>query len=121
VKVRLAKTFVLQCAHSLPKVPEDHKCHRIHGHNFKVEVVLEGRVDPVTGFLRDYADIQEAWKPIHADLDHRYLNDIEGLENPTSENICEYLWGRLALHLPELCEVSVWENEWVRCSFRGEY
>ena len=119
MKVRLAKRFGVQAAHSLPLVPEGHKCRNVHGHNFKIEVVLEGDVGP-NGFLRDYADVSAAWQPLHAILDHQYLNDIEGLENPTSEVFAGWLWERLIVALPELVEVSVWENEYVRCTYRGE-
>src|SRR5881392_2519678 len=85
--VELRKTFQFEAAHLLPHLPDSHKCRRLHGHSFKVDLVVSGQCDPKLGWLMDYAEISEAFRALHAQLDHNYLNDIPGLENPTSENV----------------------------------
>ena len=87
MKMELRKTFQFEAAHLLPRLPKSHKCRRLHGHSFKVEIVVAGECDPQLGWLMDYADISSAFKPLWEKLDHRYLNEVPGLENPTSENI----------------------------------
>jgi len=119
MRVRLSKSFTFEAAHSLPTFPEGHKCRRLHGHSFAVEVVVEGDVDPELGYLVDYGDIKRAIKPIEDALDHRHLNEIEGLENPTSEVIAAWIWERLAPELPLLAEVVVRETCTSRCEYRG--
>lgn len=119
MKVRLSKRFRFEAAHLLPEVPEGHKCRRLHGHSYHVELVVEGPVDPRTGWLMDYADVAEAYAPLHEQLDHRYLNEVEGLENPTSENLARWIWVRLADRLP-LCEIRVEETCTSACIYRGE-
>jgi len=119
VRVRLSKTFRLEAAHMLPKVPEGHKCRRLHGHSYSVELVIEGPVDPETGWLVDYADVAEAFAPLQDQLDHRYLNDVEGLSNPTSENIARWIWDRLQGKLP-LVEVRIGETCTSACIYRGD-
>ncbi len=115
--VRLARTFSFEAAHLLPRVPEGHKCARLHGHSFQVEIVCEGPVDPDTGWLIDFADIKAVTKPIIEMLDHRYLNEIEGLENPTSEVLCKWIWNRLKPALPTLRTIIIMET----CTSRCEY
>lgn len=119
MKVRLSKTFRFEAAHLLPEVPEGHKCRRLHGHSYRVEVVVEGPVDPRTGWLMDYAEMGEAFAPIHARLDHYYLNEVDGLQNPTSENIARWIWDRLAPRLP-LVELRINETCTSACIYRGE-
>ena len=89
------REFGFEAAHRLPNVPEGHKCARLHGHSFRVEVHVAGPVDPTLGWVVDFADIRDAFEPIHDALDHRYLNEVEGLENPTSENLAVWIWDRL--------------------------
>ena len=119
MKVELRKTFQFEAAHLLPQLPKAHKCRRLHGHSFKVEVVVAGECDPKLGWLMDYADIAEAFRQIWEKLDHRYLNEIPGLENPTSENLAAWIWQRLQPQLPWLTEVVVAETCQSRCVFRG--
>lgn len=116
----LFKIFTLEAAHRLPHVPEGHKCARLHGHSFRIEVVVRGSVDPRTGWVMDFADIKAAFQPIHEQLDHRYLNEIEGLENPTSEELARWIWRRLAPRLPGLAEVVVHETCTSGCRYRGD-
>jgi|SRR6056297_2289921 len=119
MRVRLAKTFGFEAAHFLPSFPEGHKCRRMHGHSFKVDVIVEGEVDPEKGYLIDYGDIKKVIKPIEDALDHRVLNEIEGLENPTSEVIAGWVWDRAAQGLAMLSEVIVHETCTSRCEYRG--
>ena len=89
------KVFTVEAAHRLPHVPEGHKCARLHGHSFRIELHLSGPVDPQAGWVMDFADVKAAFKPIYERLDHHYLNDIPGLENPTSERLAIWIWERL--------------------------
>jgi 6-pyruvoyltetrahydropterin/6-carboxytetrahydropterin synthase len=118
--MELRKTFQFEAAHLLPLLPETHKCRRLHGHSFKVELVVNGPVDPRLGWVMDYADISKVFKPTLDRLDHYYLNEIPGLENPTSENVAIWIWNRLKPKLPLLTEVIVAETCTARCAYRGE-
>jgi 6-pyruvoyl tetrahydropterin synthase/QueD family protein len=113
------KEFTFEAAHRLPFVPPDHKCHRLHGHSFRAEVHVSGEVDPRTGWILDFADIKAAFKPLHAVLDHNYLNEVPGLENPTSENLAAWIWERLELTLPGLAMVVVRETCTSGCIYTG--
>ncbi len=117
--MELRKTFQFEAAHLLPRLPKSHKCRRLHGHSFKVDVVVEGALDPKLGWVMDYADITEIFKPIWEKLDHHYLNEIPGLENPTSEIIALWIWKKLKPKLPLLTEVVVAETCTAKCVYRG--
>jgi 6-pyruvoyltetrahydropterin/6-carboxytetrahydropterin synthase len=104
------KEFTFEAAHRLPFVPEGHKCARLHGHSYRVEIHVGGEVDPRTGWIMDFADVKAAFKPFLNRLDHYYLNEIEGLENPTSENLARWIWERLEAALPRLARVVVRET-----------
>ncbi|MDI9410088.1 MAG: 6-carboxytetrahydropterin synthase QueD [Bacteroidia bacterium] len=119
MRIRLAKSFSFEAAHFLPSFPEGHKCRRMHGHSFKVDVVVEGPLDPARGYLVDYGDIKRAVAPLHDELDHRLLNDLPGLANPTSEMLAVWVWDRLHPVLPMLAEVIVHETCTSRCEYRG--
>ena len=119
-RTEIFKEFSFEAAHRLPFVPEDHKCARLHGHSFKVEIVIAGECHPKLGWLMDYADISKAFKPVWDKLDHFYLNEIPGLENPTSENIAVWIWNKLQPKLPLLIEVVVAETCTARCVYRGK-
>jgi 6-pyruvoyltetrahydropterin/6-carboxytetrahydropterin synthase len=117
--MELRKTFQFEAAHLLPRLPKSHKCRRLHGHSFKAEIVVAGDLDAKLGWVMDYADISEVFKPIWETLDHRYLNEIPGLENPTSENIAIWIWKRLKPKLPLLTEVAVAETCTAKCVYQG--
>lgn len=117
--IELRKTFQFEAAHLLPRLPKTHKCRRLHGHSFRVEVVVAGECDPVLGWLMDYAEITAAFKPLWDKLDHYHLNDIRGLENPTSENLAAWIWKRLKPRLPLLTEIVVAETCMSQCVYRG--
>ena len=120
MRVELTKEFTFEAAHRLPMVPPDHKCARMHGHSFRVEVVVAGEIDPDMGWLVDYAHITDVVEPlIKQELDHRSLNDVPGLENPTSEYLSVWLWRRLEPLLPGLTSITVAETCTARCTYRG--
>ena len=117
--MELFKVFQIEAAHFLPNVPADHKCRRMHGHSFRIEVHVEGEVDPELGWVMDFADLKRAFRPIFDQLDHHCLNDIEGLENPTSENLAHWIWQRLAPDLPGLKAIVVQETCNSGCRYTG--
>ncbi len=117
MRVRLTKTFGFEAAHFLPTFPQGHKCRRMHGHSFRVDVVVEGEVDPAKGYLINYGDLKKVAEPVLTQLDHYCLNEIEGLENPTSENLAKWLWERLRPGLPMLAKIVVYET----CTSACEY
>ena len=118
--VELTKDFTFEAAHSLPNVPKGHKCARLHGHSFRVEVTVRGAVEGKTGWLMDFAELKEKFRPLEEQLDHRFLNEVPGLENSTSENIARWLWQRLKPDLPALYCVTVHETCTSRCAYKGE-
>lgn len=120
MRVRLGHDFTLEAAHALPNLPENHKCRRVHGHTFRIEVIVEGEVDPRSGWLVDYAELERKFEPVFRALDHRMLNEVEGLENPTSENLAAWIWKKLEPSLPLLAEIVVHETDFARCSYRGD-
>ena len=117
--VRLVKTFGFEAAHHLPDFPEGHKCRRMHGHSFRVDVIVEGQVPAGRHHLIDYGQIKQAIAPVRERLDHRLLNDIEGLEHPTSEVIARWIWDELRPSLPILSQIHVYETCTTRCEYRG--
>lgn len=116
----LAREFTFESAHYLPNVPNGHKCGRMHGHSYTVEVHVRGPVDEHSGFVQDFGDISGAFAPIEKQLDHRLLNEIDGLENPTSEHLARWMWARLSNELPLLHAIVVSETPRSRCTYRGE-
>ena len=115
--MEIFKEFTFESAHRLPHVPAGHKCGRLHGHSFKVGLHLTGPLDPHTGWIRDFAEVKAIFKPIYEQLDHNYLNDIPGLENPTSEVIAKWIWDQVKPLLPELSKVRIHET----CTSGCEY
>jgi 6-pyruvoyltetrahydropterin/6-carboxytetrahydropterin synthase len=118
--VEIFKAFTLESAHRLPNVPADHKCARVHGHSFRIEVHVAGAVDPRLGWVMDFADLKRAFEPLFERLDHRYLNDVPGLENPTSENLARWIWRELQPGLPQLARVVVHETCTSGATYTGE-
>jgi len=118
--VRLTKDFSFEAAQTLPNVPPAHKCGKMHGHSFKIEISVEGEVDPSCGWLYDHSRISRAMDPLLELLDHSYLNDIPGLENPTIENMCRWFWEKLEHQLPGLSEIVIHETPTARCSYKGK-
>ncbi len=114
------KEFTFEAAHLLPNVPEGHKCRRLHGHSYRVRVIVSGEPDPELGWIADFADIAAACAPIRQRLDHYYLNEIEGLENPTSERLAKWIWERLEPMLPGLSRLEVGETCMSGCAYSGD-
>jgi len=118
--VEIFKEFTFEAAHRLPHVPQGHKCARLHGHSYRVEVHVEGAVEGETGWVCDFADLSAAMRPLLAQLDHYYLNEIDGLDNPTSEVLARWIWERVQPELPGISQVLVRETCTSGCVYRGE-
>ena len=118
--MKIYKEFDFEAAHRLPRVAPDHKCARLHGHSFHVRITVEGPVHRDSGWVMDFARLASVFEPVWLQLDHHYLNDIEGLDNPTSENIARWIWQKLQPDLPELFEVEVRETCNSGCLYRGD-
>ena len=117
--MEIFREFTFEAAHRLPHVPEGHKCARLHGHSYRVEIHVTGNVRPETGWVMDFAEIKAAFEPLLDLLDHRYLNEVKGLDNPTSENLARWIWPRLTDSLP-LSAVVVRETCTSGCIYRGD-
>jgi 6-pyruvoyltetrahydropterin/6-carboxytetrahydropterin synthase len=113
------KVFTVEAAHRLPHVPDGHKCARLHGHSFRIELHLSGLVDPHAGWVMDFADVKAAFQPIYDRLDHHYLNDIPGLDNPTSEQLAKWIWDQTKPVLPLLSAIVVHETCTSGCRYTG--
>ena len=120
VAMEIFKEFSIEAAHWLPNVPEGHKCRRMHGHSFQIQVHVEGPVDLQLGWVMDFAEIKAAFAPIEERIDHYCLNEVPGLENPTSENLARWIWRELGPALPLLSKVSVRETCTSGCVYRGD-
>lgn len=118
--MEIFKEFIFEAAHRLPNVPPGHKCARLHGHSWRGAIHVRGAVDAHTGWIMDFAEIKRHFAPIYERLDHHYLNDIEGLENPTSEIVARWIWTRLKPTLPALCKVVVHETCTSGAIYQGE-
>ncbi len=118
--MEIFKEFRFEAAHRLPHVPPEHKCARLHGHSFVVQVHVRGPVGAHSGWIVDFADIAAAWAPLHAVLDHNYLNEVPGLENPTSERLAQWIWRNISASLPGLSQVQVRETCTSGCVYRGD-
>lgn len=119
MKTRISRSFTFESAHFLPFVPEGHKCKRLHGHSFKCTVEIEGEVNPQLGWVMDFGELKSFLLPLKKQLDHYLLNDIKGLENPTSENLVRWIWEKLSPQLPLLFSVSIEETCQTRCTYFG--
>jgi 6-pyruvoyltetrahydropterin/6-carboxytetrahydropterin synthase len=118
--VEIFKAFTLESAHRLPNVPPGHKCARLHGHSFRVEIHVSGPVEPQLGWVMDFADLKAAFDPLFRQLDHHYLNEVPGLENPTSEHLARWIWRELKPSLPLLSAVVVHETCTSGARYTGE-
>ena len=117
--MKIFKEFRFEAAHRLPNVPEDHKCARLHGHSFLVKIEVQGEVGEHSGWVMDFATLSTAFSPVLARLDHYYLNEIPGLENPTSENLARWIWKQLQPNLPELSAIEILETCTSGCLYTG--
>ena len=117
--MEIFKEFIIEAAHRLPNVPPGHKCARLHGHSFVVQIYVSGAVGAESGWVIDFADVKAAFQPFYDQLDHNYLNEIEGLENPTSENFAIWIWERLEPRLPTVSKIIVRETCTTGCIYTG--
>jgi 6-pyruvoyltetrahydropterin/6-carboxytetrahydropterin synthase len=118
--MEIYKEFTFEAAHKLPNVPEGHKCARLHGHSFSVRIYVSDEVDPHMGWVMDFSELKRVFKPIYSQLDHYYLNDIPGLENPTSENLSRWIWQQLKPTLPILSKIEIKETCTSGCVYIGD-
>lgn len=116
--MKLFKEFTFEAAHKLPLVPKEHKCFNLHGHSFKIKITIDGPINEM-GWVIDFSELKKICSPYIEQLDHSYLNEIEGLENPTSENIAIWLWKRLRDQLPQLSSIQVMETCNSGCEYYG--
>jgi 6-pyruvoyltetrahydropterin/6-carboxytetrahydropterin synthase len=114
------RVFQVEAAHWLPNVPDGHKCARLHGHSFRIEVHISGEPGEHTGWVMDFADLRKAFQPLYDQLDHHCLNEIDGLGNPTSENLARWIWQKLKPDLQELSKVVVCETCNAGCVYLGD-
>ena len=113
------RIFTIEAAHRPPQVPAGHKCARVHGHSFRIELHVSGEVDARSGWVMDFADVKAAFQPTFERLDHHYLNEVAGLENPTSENLSRWIWNELKPVLPQLSKIVVHETCTSGCVYQG--
>lgn len=118
--MKIFKDITFEAAHMLPNLPANHKCRRLHGHSFKIRITVDGPIQEQTGWVMDYAEIKKAFAPIYEQLDHQYLNEIEGLENPTSEILANWIWKKLKPRLELLNSIEVLETCTTGCITTGE-
>nr|WP_026244632.1 6-carboxytetrahydropterin synthase QueD [Dasania marina] len=118
--MEIYKEFTFEAAHLLPHVEVGHKCGRLHGHSFIVRIYVEDDINPHTGWVMDFSELKQHFKPLYEQLDHNYLNDIEGLENPTSEILAQWIWHKLKPTLPILSQVYIKETCTSGCIYRGQ-
>lgn len=118
--MEIYKDFIFEAAHRLPNLPAEHKCSRLHGHSFHVRIVISGQPGEKSGWIMDFGDLKAAFKPIYDQLDHYYLNDIEGLENPTSEVLAQWIWQKLKPELSLLSRVEIKETCTSGCIYQGD-
>ena len=118
--MKIFKEFRFEAAHRLPNVPADHKCARLHGHSFLVKIEVQGPVGEDSGWVMDFSQIAGAFDPILSRLDHYYLNEIPGLENPTSEVLARWIWNELKPDLPELSSILIRETCTSGCEYTGD-
>jgi len=117
--MQIFRAFTIEAAHRLPNVPAGHKCSRLHGHSFRIELHVRGEIDARTGWVMDFADLKAAFEPVFARLDHQYLNEIPGLENPTSENLARWIWNEMKSRLPQLSKIVIHETCTSGCEYEG--
>jgi 6-pyruvoyltetrahydropterin/6-carboxytetrahydropterin synthase len=111
--------FRFEAAHRLPYVPPEHMCAKLHGHSYQVRLTVTGPVDPKAGWVADFAAIARSFEPVRSELDHGFLNEIDGLDNPTCERLASWLWDRLKATIPLLSAVEVREMPGLGCIYRG--
>ncbi|AGA64754.1 Queuosine biosynthesis QueD, PTPS-I [Liberibacter crescens BT-1] len=118
--MKITQAFTFEAAHHLSHLPKTHKCHRMHGHSYRVEITLQGNINPETGFVEDFFNIESSMSHVLALLDHQSLNDIDGLEKPSVENIALWIWNKINHTIPLLFSVRVYETSMSWAEYQGE-
>lgn len=118
--MEIYKEFTFEAAHRLPNLPPEHKCSRLHGHSFRCRIYVEGPLLEREGWVMDFGEIKGVFRPVWEELDHHYLNDVPGLENPTSENLAKWIYHRLKIPLPQISKVEVFETCTTGTIYRGD-
>lgn len=119
MKYELKQHFQIESARFLPKLPKTHPCSQVHGHSFKIVLTLLGDLNPEIGWVMDYHEITKIMTPLLAQLDHKLLNEVPGLENPTSELLAKWLFEKVGAQIPLLKQVSIMETPSTECSYPG--
>ena len=118
--MELYKEFKFEAAHFLPAVSEDHKCRNMHGHSYRFTIFVKGEINTQNGWVMDLDEIKQAVIPVINQLDHKVLNEIEGLQNPTVENLAVWLWSKIHASLPLLSKISIAETATAGCTYEGK-
>jgi len=118
--MEIYKEFSFDSAHFLPNVPDGHKCKNMHGHTYRLRVVLTGQTDPVLGWIMDFKELKDAVSPVIDQLDHKLINDIKGLENPTAENITVWIWNKIKPSLQQLSRIELYETPTTGVIYSGK-
>ncbi len=119
-EMQIYKEFSFDSAHYLPNVPEGHKCKNMHGHTYRLRVVIEGQPDPHFGWIMDFKELKDALTPVIDQLDHKVINDIKGLENATAENITIWIWNQIKPVLPLLSRIELYETPTTGVIYSGK-
>jgi 6-pyruvoyltetrahydropterin/6-carboxytetrahydropterin synthase len=117
MKFELKQQFQIEAARFLPRLPTNHPCSRMHGHSFVILLTLQGNLDPEVGWVRDYHEISQTMSPLLKMMDHKVLNEVPGLENPTSENLCRFIYEHMKPQITELKSVTVKETSLTECTY----
>ena len=118
--MEIYKEFSFDSAHFLPNVPIGHKCREMHGHTYRLKVFIKGALDPKLGWIMDFKDLKEALLPVIDQLDHKLINNIKGLDNPTAENITVWIWQQIKPSLPLLSRIELYETPTTGVIYSGE-
>lgn len=118
--MEIFKKYYFDSAHFLPNVPENHKCRNMHGHTYKLIVFISGNIENNNGWVMDFAVLKNTINSIIEIIDHKVLNDISGLENPTCENIARWLWVKIKVVIPELTRIELHETPTTGVIYNGE-
>jgi len=119
-RMEIYKEFSFDSAHFLPNVPEGHKCKNMHGHTYRLRVFIKGALDPQLGWIMDFKELKDILSPVIDQLDHRLINDIPGLQNPTAENITVWIWKQIQPMLPQLSKIELYETPTTGVIYSGE-
>ena len=119
-RMEIYKEFSFDSAHFLPHVPDGHKCRNMHGHTYRLRVYIKGAIDPHLGWIMDFKELKDALSGVIDQLDHKLINDIPGLQNPTAENITVWIWKQIQPLLPQLSKIELYETPTTGVIYSGD-